>query len=138
MNILFFLKPKSEIIYLNRNDSIFDAINTFRKTKFHELPVLNGEGKYVFTLSVADLLYAVKDMKFYNDDIAKKIKIAQIERRKEILPVYIDSEMKDLILLTMSENFVPVLDDRDIFIGIVRRRDIIKYYVESEEFKNGK
>ncbi len=138
MNILFFLKPKSDITYLNRNDSLFEAINIFRTTKYNELPVLNNEGKYVFTISVADLLYAIKDMKFYNDEQAKRIKIAQIKRMKDILPVYIESDMKDLINLSLSENFVPVLDDRDIFIGIVRRRDIISYYVESERNNNGK
>ena len=27
----------------------------------------------------------------------------------------------------MNQNFVPVIDDRDMFIGIVTRSDILKY-----------
>ena len=27
----------------------------------------------------------------------------------------------------MNQNFVPVVDDKDTFIGIIKRRDIIEY-----------
>lgn len=42
-------------------------------------------------------------------------------------PVYVYSTIEDLILLSMDQNFVPVIDDREMFIGIVTRRDILKY-----------
>jgi predicted transcriptional regulator len=35
--------------------------------------------------------------------------------------------MEDLISLAKSQNFVPVVDDMNRFIGIVRRSDIIDY-----------
>jgi len=35
--------------------------------------------------------------------------------------------MYDLIERASSQNFVPVVDDKDTFIGIVTRRSIIKY-----------
>ena len=36
------------------------------------------------------------------------------------------SNIEDLIEMSMRQNFVPVVDDEGIFIGIIRRRDIIK------------
>ena len=36
-------------------------------------------------------------------------------------------EIEDLILTSMNQNFVPVIDDKKIFIGIIRRKDIIEY-----------
>jgi CBS domain-containing protein len=35
--------------------------------------------------------------------------------------------MHDLVERATSQNFVPVVDDKDAFIGIVTRRAIIKY-----------
>lgn len=41
--------------------------------------------------------------------------------------VRIDSNMEDLINLAKVQNFVPVVDDMNRFIGIVRRSQIIEY-----------
>ena len=38
--------------------------------------------------------------------------------------------MDELVEAAMSQNFVPVVDDRGIFIGIVRRQAIIRYCYE--------
>ena len=35
--------------------------------------------------------------------------------------------MEDLIDRALNQNFVPVVDDRGFFIGMVTRKDIIKY-----------
>ena len=43
-------------------------------------------------------------------------------------PVRINSEMEDLLSLAIAQNFVPVVDDSNIFIGIIRRREILVYY----------
>ena len=40
--------------------------------------------------------------------------------------VNINAEMEDLIFLAIRQNFVPVVD-QGVFIGIVRRREIIEY-----------
>ncbi len=40
------------------------------------------------------------------------------------------TSMDQLIEAAMNQNFVPVVDDRGIFIGIVRRQAIIRYCYE--------
>jgi CBS domain-containing protein len=35
--------------------------------------------------------------------------------------------MEDLLDRAINQNFVPVIDDQDHFIGIVTRKEIIKY-----------
>ncbi len=43
--------------------------------------------------------------------------------------------MEDLIIRAMNQNFVPLIDDRGIFIGIITRGDIIRsYYDESSAY----
>ena len=44
--------------------------------------------------------------------------------------VLITQSVEELITKTMDSNFVPITDDRGMFIGIVTRRSIIKHYYE--------
>ena len=39
--------------------------------------------------------------------------------------------MDDLVSSALDRNFIPVTDDRDLFMGIVTRRSILEYF-----FKN--
>ena len=43
--------------------------------------------------------------------------------------------MEDLLELALKENFIPVLDDREEFIGIVTRQKILNYFIESGKAK---
>ena len=38
--------------------------------------------------------------------------------------------MEDLVMTSMNQNFIPVIDDNRIFIGIVTRKSIISYCFE--------
>ena len=43
------------------------------------------------------------------------------------MPISIRSNMEDLIELALRQNFVPVCDDNDSFIGLVTRQEILRY-----------
>ena len=45
-------------------------------------------------------------------------------------PVRVDTRVEDLIAVAADQNFVPVVDDKDDFIGIVTRSRILKYCLE--------
>ena len=45
----------------------------------------------------------------------------------EFRPVSINASMEDLIQTAMNQNFVPVVDDKKVFIGIVTRKDVLAY-----------
>ena len=51
--------------------------------------------------------------------------------RKDFNPaVEISVDMDELLKRAMNQNFIPVTDARQTFIGIVTRQDIIKYFTE--------
>ena len=57
----------------------------------------------------------------------ENLRIADINFRRNYPAVTIDTSMEELVERAMNQNFVPVVDDRNVFIGIITRKDIIKY-----------
>ncbi|MDD7770313.1 CBS domain-containing protein [Suipraeoptans intestinalis] len=133
MNILFFLKPKSELAYIYDYHTLRQALEIMEYHKYSSIPILNRDGKYIGTITEGDLLWTLKKLNLLNLKEAEDISIMKIERRLDYLSVSAESAMEDLIGRAMEQNFVPVVDDREHFIGIVTRRDIIGYCYQKME-----
>ena len=126
-NILFFLKPKSEIAYIKVEDTLRQAIQKMEYHKYSSIPMLNKAGKYVGTITEGDLLWGIKNKYNLSLKEAEYISITEIDRKQDYLAVRADANMEDLMLRAMNQNFVPVIDDQENFIGIITRKDIISY-----------
>jgi len=127
MNILFFLKPKAEVAFVYDYHTLRQAMEIMEYHKYSSIPMINREGKYVGTITEGDLLWGLKKLNILNLKEAEDIAITKIARRADYRPVSADSNMEDLMEKAMDQNFVPVIDDKKIFIGIVTRKDIIKF-----------
>lgn len=137
MNLLFLLHPKSTVAYLKSNVTVRQGLEKMRAHGYTAIPVINTDGEYVGTVSEGDFLYAVCDYsKGGNLKQLEKIKLAEIMRDKRDKAVTVSAKMDELLLLIMQQNFVPVVDDRNTFIGIVTRRDIIKFFYDKEKKEN--
>ena len=130
MNILFFLTPKSEIAYIYEDDSIRQALEKMEYHKYSAVPILTRDGRYVGTITEGDMLWGIKNQYNLNLKEAEGIPVSTLSRRMDYLPVFTKSRMEDMIDRALNQNFVPVVDDRKYFIGIITRKDIIKYYYE--------
>ncbi|MGL5434954.1 MAG: CBS domain-containing protein [Lachnospiraceae bacterium] len=130
MNILFFLTPKSEIAYIYDQESLRQALEKMEYHRYSAVPVIQQDGNYVGTLTEGDLLWGIKNQ--YNLSLkgAESIPITAITRRMDYQSVKADAKMEDLIDKALNQNFVPVVDDLGSFIGIITRKDIIKYFYE--------
>ena len=95
--------------------------------KFTAVPVLNRQGGYVGSITEGDMLWGIKNQYNLNLKNAEHIRVGTIPRRMDYQPVHVDASMEDLIEKALNQNFVPVVDDQKSFIGIIRRRDIIRY-----------
>lgn len=127
MNILFFLTPKSEVAYIYEDYTMRQALEKMEYHRYSSIPIINKEGKYVGTITEGDLLWTLKNDFFLDLRAIEDISITHVKRRKDNRPVFIDANIEDLISTAMNQNFVPVVDDKDTFIGIIKRRDIIEY-----------
>lgn len=111
MNILFFLTPKSEVIYVNEEDTVGQAMDTMEKYKYSAVPIITKAGRYAGTLTEGDLLWGLKNKTDLVQKGLEKVRITEIPRRSDNQPVLVNADMEDLLGKIMNQNFVPVLDD---------------------------
>lgn len=126
-NILFSLTPKAMCAFVYDDYTIRQALEKMESAGYAALPILNKRGEYRGTLTEGDLLWALKNMCYMDMRQAEARRIMEITRRRDNIPVRVTTSMYDLIQRASTQNFVPVVDDKDTFIGIVTRGAIIKY-----------
>lgn len=132
MNIAFFLERN--VAYLYDDFTFRQGLEKMRYHGYTAIPVISRDNRYIGTVSEGDFLWYLIDDNRENE--LKRIKMKDIEDTfvRDILrtdknpPVRITATPEDLIAKSMNQNFIPVIDDRDVFIGIVTRRDIIKNF----------
>ena len=129
MNILFFLTPKSDVAYIFEDETLRQTVEKMEHRKFSCIPILNKEGKYTGTISEGDLLWGIKLLNINSTDLKEmeNVSIMAIPRRVTYKPVHADADMEDLLDRAINQNYVPVVDDKGSFIGIITRKEIIKY-----------
>lgn len=128
MNILFFLTPKSEVSYLYDTDSVGQALRKMESHRYSAIPIIaRDSGRYIGTLTEGDLLWNIKENKNLSLRGAEKLSLMEIRRNRDNEPVEADADMEDLINKAVNQNFVPVIDGDQCFIGLIKRKDIILY-----------
>ena len=130
MNILFFLKPKSSVEYLVENYSLRQAMEKMEVHRYSSIPIISKTGEYIGTLSEGDILWHIKRLGEFDLIDSEDINITNIKRFRDNAAIKVNSNIQDLINVSKTQNFVPVVDDRNMFIGIVTRQDIITYFYD--------
>ena len=130
MNILFFLKPKSEVAFIYDYCTLRQVLETMEYHKYASIPMLNREGAYVGTITECELLWGIKSYQNMDLKRAENIFIQDFPRKADYEAVSADADMEDLLRKAMNQNFVPVVDDQKKFIGIITRKTIIEYCYE--------
>ena len=127
MNILFFLTPKSDVAYIFENETLRQTLEKMEHRKFSCIPILNPDGRYIGTISEGDLLWGMKHLNITDVKDSEDIPVMAIQRRATYKPIHVNCDMEDLLDRAINQNYVPVVDDKGSFIGIITRKEIIKY-----------
>ncbi len=132
MNIAYFLHPKASLAYLYDDSTFRQGLAKMRVHGYAAIPVLTRDGRYAGTVSEGDFLWklvaesdpgepapSVRDL--------EKLHIRDLLHPDKYPPVPITVTMDELLESAMNQNFTPVVDDLGSFIGIVTRKDVIRY-----------
>ena len=136
MNILFFLTPKENVAHIDDNDTLRQAIEKMEHRGFAAIPILTQDGKYIGTVTEGDLLWYLKNQNFPSLREMEEHSIMNVTRRRDNEAVNITISMEGLVNKITNQNFVPVVDDNNVFIGIITRKDVILYLTNKELVEN--
>ena len=126
-NILFFLTPKAMCAFLYDDYTVRQSLEKMEAAGYTSLPILNKRGEYRGSLTEGDLLWALKNMCYLDMRQAESRRIMEIARKHDHIPVRVTATMQDLVHRASMQNFVPVVDDKDTFIGLVTRRAVMEF-----------
>ena len=127
MNPAMLLTPKSEVSYLVEDCSVRQGIEKFKAHGFSAVPLVSRDGVYLGTIRDKDFLsYILKtgelDLKQMED-----IPITELVFEGFNPAVSIDAEMELLFHEVTERNFIPVVDSRQRFVGIITRKAVLNY-----------
>ena len=127
MNILFFLTPKSDVDYINEDASLLKTLQKMQERNYSEIPIVAKDGRYVGTIKSGDILGFIKE----NYDLSLRdsadVPLKNIRRTRDSKAVNANAKIEEMFELILGQNFIPVVDDEESFIGIVTRSDILKF-----------
>ena len=126
-NVLFFLTPKAMCAFVYDDYTIRQDLEKMEGAGYSALPILSRRGEYRGTITEGDLLWALKNLCYMDMRQAEARRIMEIDRKKDNVPARVTTSMQELVQRASTQNFVPVVDDKDAFIGIITRGAIIKY-----------
>ncbi|MDR3542201.1 MAG: CBS domain-containing protein [Desulfosporosinus sp.] len=130
MNIAFFLLPKKDVVYLKTDSTMRQALERMEYHLYSTVPLIDDDGKYVGVLTEGDLLSKMKNTPGLTFMNTEKIYLDEIKRHTQYNPVSVNTQMENLIVRAAEQNFIPVVDDNGIFIGIICRSELIRYSVD--------
>ena len=131
--------PKVDVKYVYSDCTVRQALETMHHGGYTAIPVIDKDGYYKGILHEGDLLwYIVKGEGGEPHTMAveslEKLPLEDVDYTKSDSElgrsVSITASIEDLIMRAMNVNFVPIVDDRGLFIGIVTRRAIIKHFYD--------
>jgi CBS domain-containing protein len=143
MNITRFLTPKSDVAHLSDRTTVETALDAFEKHGYTAVPVVTDDGRYVGTLSAADLLWHLRRVGRRRSAArvpegqpgpppagalrGDRTRLGKLERRSSNPSVPIGASVESLFDRLLYQSFVPVIDDRGVFVGIVKRSTVLAY-----------
>lgn len=138
MNIISMIMPKMQVAYIYSDNTIRQGLEKFRAHGYTAIPVLTRDNTYYGTVTEGDFLRCFIDSGDVGiKDMEKKL-ISDIVRPGFNPCVHVDITMNALFERSINQSFIPVVDDREYFVGIVTRQKIIRYFIdEYNKVNNG-
>ena len=138
MNVLFFLIPKNDVAFIYDDFTLRQTIEKFDIYGYTTIPIISRDGKYVNSISEGDILHFLKKNPGLDLFEAEDVLVSNVAIKRNVNSINVSYPMESLFELAINQNFVPVVDDLNNFIGIVTRKAIIDYFYKEEKNKMAK
>ena len=126
MNIAKIMIPKISTAYLHEKNTVRQGIEKFSRYGYTAVPVLDENGVYIGTVTEGDFLRHIMKLGTTEMKDHEAYLIKDIIREDFCPPLLIAAEQSDVINAVLNQNFVPIVDGRGVFCGIITRKGVIE------------
>lgn len=135
MNALKLMLAKDKVKFLQGDCPLDEAMRLFTQNGYSAVPVVDGDDTYLGTVCDKDFLRCYAEGDF--EERMGGMTLREILDRDWNPPINVYTNVDDVLLLSMNQNFLPVIDDDGIFIGIITRKAIISFLSEQNREMGG-
>lgn len=124
----FLLMPKVSIGTIKNDATIRQALEKMKYHGYSSIPVLTEDGQYFGTISEGDFLWYLVDKNLTDIKEIEDVSVSTIVRGAWNPPIKLDAPLELVLNRVLNQNFIPVVDDRNMFMGIITRKSVLQYY----------
>ena len=125
-NVLLLLTPKKEVACLDEKMNARQAMEKMRAHGYRIIPLISKNGEYLGTISEGDILWYIVNEEEFDIEELEHIMVKELLRKDYVTPVKVDASVNELVDKIVNSNFVPVIDDRNVLMGIVTRSKVLQ------------
>ncbi|MBQ5444341.1 MAG: CBS domain-containing protein [Erysipelotrichaceae bacterium] len=131
-NVLFLLTPKTKVACLTESMNVRQALEKMRAHGYSAIPLIAEDGRYLGTISEGDLLWHIVQDEDIRMEGLEDVPITQLLKANKVPAVKVDADAGELADMIINQNFVPVVDDRNVLMGIVTRKRVMQELFRKE------
>ena len=128
MNVLFFLIPKAKVETIKDTFTLRQAVEKMNECGYAAIPIINEKGEYIETITNGDILHHLRENLKLDLYAAERVSVMDVTIKRKTKAIKVYQSMENLLEVAKTQNFVPVVDDSNHFIGMVTRGAIISYF----------
>lgn len=110
---------------LTDTNNLEHALLVLTNIGYSKVPVLNKEQQLVGLISLSDVVSEMFDTESINPDRLSNIKVSDV-MEKNVKFIMLPFNIEKILNYLVDANFVPVVNEKNEFLGIVTRKEILK------------
>ena len=126
MKAIDLITAKSKVDFVYSDNTLDEVLTRFSKKRYSMVPVLErGSGRYIYSISSFDVLMHL--LKNKDIEAAKKEPLSSVSIDRLIVACTKDGDIEEVVDLARNQNYVPIVDSKGQFLGIVTRASLLDY-----------
>lgn len=101
------------------------ALLVLSKVGYSKIPVLDSSDRFVGLISLADIVDKMMDLDGFNSDVLEGLSVSDV-MEVNVATLKQEDDLEDALHLLVDASFLPIVDEDNIFEGIITRKEVLK------------
>ena len=120
-----FIVPAENVATVLYNHPLEHALLVLSKVGYAKIPVLDSEDRLVGLISLANIVNKMMGLTGFEYQLLEGLTVADV-MEVNVPKVKQTEELEDILYLLVDASFLPVVNEDNVFEGIMTRKEILK------------